>query len=96
MHYTRIEVPGSPFLAVVTVTNTGASVDAWSLGFAYTGGQRVAGALGAVVRQQGATVTLTGGRLRRNQTAVVGIVATNSAGLANAPPELFRLNGMPC
>jgi endoglucanase len=96
VHYTRIEVPGTPFLAVVTVTNTGAEVDAWSIEFAYTAGQHVAGALGAAVRQQGATVTLTGGRLRRDQTAVVGIVATSTAGLANAPPELFRLNGRPC
>jgi endoglucanase len=95
--YTRIEVPGSPYLAVVTVTNrSGAALPRWSLEFAYTGGQHIVTALGAAERQVGATVTLTGGRLGRHQTAVVGIVATNAPGLANAPPAVFRLNGTPC
>jgi len=96
VHYVRIDVPGSPYLALVTVTNTGSPVDAWTLDFAYGGGQRVAGALGAVVRQTGASVTLSGGRLGRFQTTVVGLVATSPAGFANASPELFRLNGRPC
>jgi hypothetical protein len=56
----------------------------------------VAGALGASVRQTGASVTLSGGRLGRFQTTVVGLVATSPAGFANASPELFRLNGRPC
>jgi endoglucanase len=96
VRYVGIDVPGTPFLALVTVTNTGATVDNWSLEFAYGGGQRVAGALGAAVRQQGASVTLSGGRLGRSQTTVVGLVATNPTGYANAAPESFRLNGRPC
>jgi endoglucanase len=94
--YTPIEVPGSPFLAVVTVTNTGGSLRAWSLSFAYSGGQSVVAALGATRVQVGASVTLSGGPLARGQTTVVGLVATNASGLANADPSLFTLNGSAC
>jgi endoglucanase len=94
--YTPIEVPGSPFLAVVTVTNTGGSLRDWSLEFAYSGGQKVVAAIGAAQAQVAASVTLSGGRLGRGQTAVVGLVATNSSGLANASPALFKLNGSAC
>jgi endoglucanase len=94
--YTPIEVPGSPFLAVVSVTNTGASVRNWSLSYAWSGGQRVVGAVGATQSQVGASVTLSGGRLARGQTAVVGLVATSTGGLANSAPTLFKLNGAAC
>ncbi|GIJ66027.1 endoglucanase [Virgisporangium ochraceum] len=94
--YTSIDVPGSPFVAVVTVTNTGAALREWSLSYAYSGGQRVVGAVGAAQSQVAASVTLSGGRLARGQTAIVGLVATNAAGLANASPSLFKLNGSAC
>jgi endoglucanase len=97
VNYAKIALPGGTFVGVATVTNkSGRTIDNYRLEYAFIGGQRLDGVLGAAYRQDGATVTLSGGRLRNHQTAVIAFVGSNVGGLANPVPGLFRLNGAAC
>jgi hypothetical protein len=87
------------FTANVSVTNTGtATVNGWSLAFAYAGGQRVTQAWSATVTQTGTQVTATG--LAWNATLAPG--ASVSFGMngthngSNPRPAAFTLNGSAC
>ena len=99
VRYRTIASTRKGFAAQVHVTNTGsAPVRGWELAWAYTGGQSVRGALGATVRQQGATVTVTPRRqatLRPGKRYTFGVVGV-PGGLTTAAPELFRLDGAAC
>jgi endoglucanase len=96
--YTNVNLPGGAYLTVVGVRNTsGKRLDGWSLNYAYLGGQKVAGAIGANASQTGANVKLANsGRLRNGDTAYVVLAGTNPVGLATPDPGLFTLNGSSC
>ncbi|MER7756912.1 glycoside hydrolase family 9 protein [Kitasatospora sp. NPDC097643] len=90
---------GNGFTATVTVRNTGTStVSGWTLGWSFTGDQRVSNAWNATVSQTGATVTARdagwNGTLTPGASASFGFQATYSG--ANAAPARFTLNGADC
>ncbi|GIJ49979.1 endoglucanase [Virgisporangium aliadipatigenens] len=96
--YHALKLPGGSQVVALTVTNTGRrTVDGWTVEFAFTGGQRVVGAVGATSTQQGATLTLhDDDRLRPRGSATVLFAATDPVGTVAPVPELFRLNGEAC
>ncbi|MEV3921773.1 cellulose-binding domain-containing protein [Actinomadura coerulea] len=90
---------GTGFTAQVTVTNTGTSaIEGWTLGFAFTAGQRVAQGWNAAWSQSGPDVTAR--NLDWNRTIRPGGSVTigfnGSSGGANPPPGAFRVNGAAC
>ncbi|MFV2012697.1 MULTISPECIES: glycoside hydrolase family 9 protein [unclassified Micromonospora] len=91
---------GGGFTAQVDITNTGdATVDGWTVRFAFTGDQRLREAWMAEVSQTGATVTAHNetynGRLEPGETAMFGLNVTTAGG-ANPAPELITVNGVAC
>ncbi|MEV0730179.1 glycoside hydrolase family 9 protein [Polymorphospora sp. NPDC050346] len=92
---------GGGFTAQVTITNTGtAPVDGWTVGFAFSGAQKVREAWMAGVTQQGATVTARNEtynrRIPAGGTVTFGFNATTNPTLATPSPTLFTLNATPC
>jgi lysophospholipase L1-like esterase len=87
--------PGG-FQATVNVSNVGTSpISGWTVSFAFTAGQVVTQAWGAVQTQSGANVTLKNmpynGALAPGATVSVGFLAT--WGSSNPPPPVYCLLG---
>jgi endoglucanase len=90
---------GGQFAAAVAVTNTGhKAINGWSLTWAFPTAQRLGAALNAAVRQEGPIVTagneFWNRRIEPGRTVAFAVTAASP--LANASPELFRLNGAVC
>ncbi|NDU74541.1 hypothetical protein GWI34_18165 [Actinomadura sp. DSM 109109] len=90
---------GTGFTAQVTVANTGTSpIDGWTLGFAFTAGQRVTQGWNAAWSQNGPDVTARdlgwNRTIRPGGSVAVGFNA--SSGAANPPPRAFTVNGAAC
>ena len=86
------------FTADVKVTNNGAAVSSWTLGWTYAGDQRITNAWNATVAQSGNAVTATSvawnGSLATGASAQFGFQGTYSG--TNASPASFSLNGTAC
>ncbi|MGN9810372.1 endo-1,4-beta-xylanase [Micromonospora sp. BQ11] len=87
------------FTAEVRVRNDGpATVDGWTVRFAFTSGQTVTGGWNATVTQSGTQVTARNaawnGTLAPGGTVSFGFQGTH--GGTNASPTLFTLNGATC
>ncbi|MGW1765127.1 cellulase family glycosylhydrolase [Streptomyces sp. NPDC002073] len=86
------------FQGALTVTNNGAALTGWSLGFDFPAGQTVAQGWGAKWSQTGAAVTAA----NESWNATLGTGASVTAGFiaswsgANTAPRGFTLNGTPC
>jgi hypothetical protein len=81
------------------VTNTGTTaLNGWSLGWAYTAGQRVTQAWSASAVQTGTQVTVTNaswnGALAPGAAASFGLNGTHTG--SNPRPAAFTVNGQPC
>ncbi|MFG2057373.1 glycoside hydrolase family 9 protein [Micromonospora sp. NPDC048930] len=88
------------FTTQVTMRNTGpATVDGWSLRWAFTGDQKVASWWSAKLSQSGATVTATNeswnAKIKPGETVTFGLVGATAGG-PNPTPTLITLNGTPC
>jgi endoglucanase len=86
--------------AQVGLTNTGRrSITGWQLVWAFTGAQSIREAKGAVVTQEGATVTARNPKrdttLRPRKKHTIELVIRPGR-LAAPAPELFRVNGSAC
>jgi endoglucanase len=86
------------FTATVTITNRGAAVNGWTLGFAFSGNQRISSAWNATATQSGSAVSVRDGgwnaTIPTAGTASFGFQATYSG--TNAAPSAFTLNGSNC
>ncbi|AEV84995.1 cellulose-binding protein II [Actinoplanes sp. SE50] len=86
------------FTADVKVTNLGAAVTSWTLGWDFAGGQKVTSAWNATVTQSGTTVTAASvgwnGPLPTGATTSFGFQGTYSG--TNTAPSTFRFNGVTC
>jgi endoglucanase len=86
------------FQASVTITNNQAPLSGWSLGFDFTGGQRVTQGWNARWSQAGAAVTAANeswnGPLGTGASVTLGFLGSWSG--SNPVPAAFRLNGTTC
>ena len=86
------------YQGAVTVTNNSASLNGWSLGFAFPAGQVVSQGWGGKWSQSGTNVTV----VNESWNAALGTGAKISGGFiaswsgANTAPTAFTLNGTPC
>jgi mannan endo-1,4-beta-mannosidase len=89
---------GGGFTAGIRITNEGAPVDAWELGFTMSDGQRVGHGWNGTWVQTGNQVTVTSmswnGRLDTGGSVGIGFNGTYSG--ANPAPAAFTLNGVTC
>ncbi|WP_405590485.1 cellulose binding domain-containing protein [Streptomyces sp. NBC_01190] len=90
---------GTGLTATVGLTNTGAApVTGWTLGFAWSGNQRITNGWNADWSQTGTRVTATNLSWNRvlppGTTTTIGFNATYTG--ANPPPTAFTLGGRPC
>jgi hypothetical protein len=89
---------GAGFVVNITVTNLGAPITSWTLGFSYTGNQALASGWNGNWTQAGKTVTVTNasynGSLGTGGTAVPGAQFAYSG--TNTAPTAFTLNGVAC
>jgi hypothetical protein len=88
------------FVAELTIANTGTStVNGWTLGFTFTGGQRVVRSWPGSFTQSGAAVTVKPARwtstIAPGGQVGAGLLGTRTAA-SNLPPTAFTLNGAPC
>lgn len=98
MRYDAVRLPLGVYAATVRVTNTGSStVDGWTLGWAFIGGDRVALPIGASVTQSGPWVSARNAtlnkRIRPGASVTFAVLGSNSGPF---DPGLFTLNGRPC
>ncbi|MBB2922241.1 glycoside hydrolase family 48 protein [Cellulomonas cellasea] len=88
----------SGFTASVKVTNTGAALSSWKLGFSFANGQRVQQGWSAVWSQSGTAVTADNapwnGNLSAGGSIDIGFNGSHSG--SNPKPTAFTLNGAPC
>ncbi|WP_433292450.1 cellulose-binding domain-containing protein [Actinoplanes sp. CA-030573] len=86
------------FTADVKVTNYGAAVGSWTVGWTYAGDQKVTNAWNATVTQSGASVRASNvawnGSLASGASTSFGFQGTYSG--TNAKPTAFTLNGVAC
>jgi predicted chitinase len=86
------------FGATLQVTNKGAPVNSWKVGFLYADGQRVTSLWNGSVAQSGGQVTVSdagwNAALGTNQSVAVGF--NGSYGSVNSLPSNFTLNGVSC
>ncbi|MFI1100447.1 cellulose binding domain-containing protein [Streptomyces melanogenes] len=96
--YTVTNEWGSGFQGSVTLTNNASTLSSWSLGFAFTGTQKVTQGWNAKWSQSGANVTAANeswnGSLAHGASTTVGFLASLTG--ADTPPRAFTLNGEPC
>jgi endoglucanase len=90
---------GTGFNANVTITNTGtATVNGWTLAFAFPGNQQLSSGWSATWSQSGQNVTAKSlawnGTLAAGGTASIGFSSTYAG--TNAKPAAFTLNGVTC
>ncbi|HEX6522801.1 MAG TPA: arabinofuranosidase catalytic domain-containing protein [Streptosporangiaceae bacterium] len=87
------------FVANITISNTGtATINGWTLTFAFPGDQKVTNAWNATVTQSGANVTATNasydGTISPGTSASMGFQGTWTAN--DTSPAAFTLNGTAC
>ncbi|MGW4702858.1 cellulase family glycosylhydrolase [Streptomyces sp. NPDC004285] len=86
------------YQGAVSVTNNGAALTGWSLGFAFPAGQVISQGWGGTWSQSGASVTVVdeswNGTLDTGAKASGGFIASWTG--ANTAPTAFTLNGTPC
>lgn len=86
------------FNANVTVTNTGASINGWTLTWAFTGNQAITNMWNAMPTQSGQSVSAASmsynGNLAQGGSTSFGFQGSSSG--TNAKPTSFRLNGNSC
>lgn len=86
------------FQAAVTLVNTGAAINGWTLTWTFTGNQRVYDLWNGRVTQRGQTVSVKNAtynaRLSTSASVPIGFNATYSG--TNAKPTAFSLNGRAC
>jgi endo-1,4-beta-xylanase len=89
--------PGG-FQGSVKVTNTGAALSSWTIGWTFTGGQQISQLWNGTVTQSGSVVTATNmswnGALATNATVELGFLASWTG--SNPVPTAITLNGRAC
>ncbi|KAB8140613.1 hypothetical protein F8S13_22960 [Chloroflexia bacterium SDU3-3] len=86
------------FTANVTIHNSGAAINGWTLGWSFSGNQQITNAWSATVTQVGAQVTAQNASYNASiptgGSANFGFQATSTG--TNAVPTNFTLNGIAC
>ena len=86
------------FQSAVTVTNNGAPLTSWSVGFQFSGSQTVTNGWGGVYSQSGPQVTVANapynGALATGGSVTLGFNANQTGN--SAAPTGFTLNGVAC
>lgn len=83
------------FQGDVTITVTGGTVDGWTLGFAFAGGQQVSQVWNATLAQSGSTVTARDVSWNSHLgSASFGFLGSWTG--SNPVPTSFTLNGTAC
>jgi cellulose 1,4-beta-cellobiosidase len=86
------------FTANLTVTNTGPAITSWTLGWTFSGNQKVTSGWNATVTQSGAAVTASSlsynGAIATGGSQSFGFQGTYSG--TNTSPTAFTLNGVAC
>ena len=89
---------GTGFSVAVNITNNGPAITSWTLGYAYTGNQKIAQGWSGNWSQSGENITVTNaswnGSLATGGSAAIG--ANFSYTGTNNPPTAFTLNGAAC
>jgi endoglucanase len=98
VRYDAVRLPIGVYAATVKVTNTGSStVDGWTLGWAFIGGDRVVLPIGASASQAGPWVSARNvalnKRIRPGDSVTFAVLGSNAGPF---DPGLFSLNGRPC
>ncbi|MDG4764032.1 PQQ-dependent sugar dehydrogenase [Solwaraspora sp. WMMD406] len=92
---------GAGFTSTVTIHNTGTEpIAGWSVGWDFTGAQRIEWPWNAVTTQQGTTVTAGNaawnGAIPPGGTVSFGFLASSDGSGAGGLPAVFTLNGLEC
>jgi hypothetical protein len=86
------------FQGSIGVTNNGAALSSWTLGFAFPGNQQVSSGWNGTWTQSGQNVSVANaswnGTLGTGASVTLGFTATYSG--SNAAPTAFTLNGVTC
>ena len=86
------------FQGSIDITNNGAALSSWTLGFAFPGSQKVSSGWNGTWTQSGQNVAVTNaswnGALGTGSSVTLGFTGTYSAG--NAAPTAFTLDGVAC
>jgi endoglucanase len=89
---------GTGFSVAVNITNNGPAITSWTLGYAYTGNQKIAQGWSGTWSQSGENITVTNaswnGSLATGASASIG--ANFSYTGTNTAPTAFTLNGTAC
>ncbi len=89
---------GTGFSVAVNITNNGPAITSWTLGYAYTGNQKIAQGWSGTWSQSGENITVTNaswnGSLATGGSASIG--ANFSYTGTNTAPTAFTLNGTAC
>ena len=96
--YTVTNDWSSGFQGSIDVTNNGAALSSWTLGFAFPGNQKVSSGWNGTWTQSGSNVSVANaswnGALGTGGSTTLGFTATYSG--SNAVPTAFTLNGVAC
>ncbi|HEY4456943.1 MAG TPA: cellulase family glycosylhydrolase [Pseudonocardiaceae bacterium] len=96
--YTVTNDWSSGFQGSIDVTNNGAALSSWTLGFAFPGNQQVSSGWNGTWTQSGPDVAVANagwnGTLGTGGSVTLGFTATYSG--SNAVPTAFTLNGVSC
>ena len=89
---------GTGFSVAINITNNGPAITSWTLGYAYTGNQKIAQGWSGNWSQSGENITVTNaswnGTLPTGGSASIG--ANFSYTGTNTAPAAFTLNGSTC
>src|SRR6266699_6452397 len=89
---------GTGFSIAINITNSGPAITSWTLGYAYTGNQKIASGWSGNWSQSGENITVTNaswnGSLATGGSAQIG--ANFSYTGTNTAPTAFTLNGNTC
>ena len=89
---------GTGFSVAINITNNGPAITSWTLGYAYTGNQKIAQGWSGNWSQSGENITVTNaswnGTLATGGSASIG--ANFSYTGTNTAPAAFTLNGSTC
>src|SRR6266700_2823218 len=89
---------GTGFSIAINITNNGPAITSWTLGYAYTGNQKIASGWSGNWSQSGENITVTNaswnGSLATGGSAQIG--ANFSYTGTNTAPAAFTLNGNTC
>src|SRR6516225_6506224 len=89
---------GTGFSIAITITNNGPAITSWTLGYSYSGNQKIAQGWSGNWSQSGEAITVTNaswnGSLATGGSASIG--ANFSYTGTNTAPTVFTLNGTQC